>query len=257
MAAQAQEQLAQYFTPRAVAAFAFDALASLGMQGAPRRVVDPACGEGVFLRLARERFPAAELWGCDLDGALAEGWRAAGLVEPAAHLLVQDGLDDAPGAGLRPGRFDLVVGNPPYGFGVPRPAGRERIEERFLRRFVELARPGGWVALVVPEGILANARSQALRDEVRRRAALRAVVALPEATFARSGTRARTALVLARKGREERDGKVAFIEPHGERPVGRKSLERYLGDALHALRQEASLPPPLQGRKEPRSEANE
>lgn len=232
MAAETKTQLAQYFTPPAVAAFAFDALGLLGMEP-PRRVIDPACGEGVFLRLARERFPEAELRGCDLDGALAAQWHAAGLTGPTARLLVQDGLDDAPWYGLTSGSFDLVVGNPPYGFGVPKPAGRERIEALFLKRFVELARRGGWIAIIVPEGILANARSQKLRDGFLRQAALRAVVALPEATFGRTGTRARTALLFARKGGEAQ-GDAALIWPT-ERRAG-TSIRGYLDDALAALK---------------------
>lgn len=196
----ARAELAQFFTPRAVVAFAFDALAALGLRGGRLRIVDPACGEGAFLQEAARRFPEAELWGCDLDAGLRGAWQAAGLTGTRVHLLVQDGLVDAPLFGLGAGGFDVVVGNPPFGLGVPRPAVGERVEKQFVRRFVALAGAGGWVAAVVPEGILANARSQGLRDCVLSRASLRAVVALPEATFAAAGTRARTALVIARKG---------------------------------------------------------
>lgn len=236
--ARTKDHLAQYFTPPAVAAFAFDALAALGVRAGRPRLIDPACGDGVFLRLARQRLPKADLWGCDLDGALAERWRAAGLAGPAARMLVQDGLHDAPCDGVASGTFDLVVGNPPYGFGVPRPAAGERIEALFLRRFVELARPGGWLAIVVPEGILANARSQKLRDWFLARAALRAVIALPEATFGRTGTRARTAILLARK--DPQAGRlVVLASPLATHARAGRALEAYLGDVLAALKGQA------------------
>lgn len=231
---ESKQELAQYFTPRAVAAFAIDALVALGAGAGTPRVIDPACGEGVFLRAARQRFPRAELWGCDLDAALVDAWRARGLVEPAAWMLVQDGLHDAPRHGLTSGAFDLVVGNPPYGFGVPRPSGRERIEALFLKRFVELARPGGWLAAVVPEGVLANVRGQRLRDWVLARATLHAVVALPGATFRRTGTSARTAILLAQKGRQA-SGPTLLAAPSAE-CRGDGELDAYLGDALDALR---------------------
>ena len=231
---ESKDELAQYFTPPVVAAFAADALAALGARARAPRVVDPACGEGVFLRAARARFPRAELWGCDLDGALAPAWRACGLVEPAARMRVQDGLHDAPADGLTPGRFDLVVGNPPYGFGVPRPRGRERIEARFLRRFVELARPGGWLAVVVPEGVLANVRGQGLRDWFVARAALHAVVALPAATFRRAGTSARTAVLLAQKSR--RATRPTLLAAACAACGGDGELASYLGDVLDALK---------------------
>lgn len=182
-----------------------------------------------------QRLPGAEVWGCDLDGGLADRWRASGLAEPAAHMLVQDGLDDAPWFGLVSGTFDLVVGNPPYGFGVPRPVRGQRIEALFLKRFVELARPGGWIAIVVPEGILANARSQALRDWLVRRAALAAVVSLPETTFG-SATQARTALLLARRGREAAREVLLASPAAGTdfRPSG--ALQGYLDDVLGVVR---------------------
>ncbi|MFW6161259.1 MAG: N-6 DNA methylase [Planctomycetota bacterium] len=229
----ARAELAQFFTPPAVVAFAFDALAALGLRGGRLRIVDPACGEGAFLQEAARRFPEAELWGCDVDAALGDAWEAAGLSGPRVHLRVQDGLVDAPLLGLGAGGFDVVVGNPPFGFGVPRPARGERVEQQFVRRFIELAATGGWVAVVVPEGILANARSQGLRDWVLERAALRAVVALPEATFAATGTRARTALVIAQRG--EASAGTTLLAAPGDGA----ELSDYLADVLAELKSRA------------------
>ncbi|MFP4056329.1 MAG: class I SAM-dependent DNA methyltransferase [Candidatus Brocadiia bacterium] len=222
-------RLAQYFTPRPVVAFAFDVLEKLGLGGGPLRVVDPACGDGAFLLEARRRLPQAELWGCDLDARLAERWKEAGLAGPGCHLLACDGLADAPLFGLGAGTFDLAVGNPPYGFGVPRPRAAEPVEALFVRRFADLLRPGGWLAVVVPEGILANARCQRLRDGLLARLSLAAVVALPETTFAACGTRARTALLFARRGQGPR-GPVLTASPEG-----RGELEDYLADVLRAV----------------------
>ncbi len=234
-----KERLAQYFTPPEVVDFALDALAALGMRP-PQRIIDPACGEGIFLRRARERYPDAELWGCDMDDGLAERWEEAGLSEPSAWMLVQDGLHDAPWYGLVSGGFDLAVGNPPYGFAVGQGKGGERIEARFLKRFVELLARDGWMAVVLPEGILANARSQRLRDGLLRRLRLEAVVALPECTFSGSGTRARTALLLARKTADSSEAAAVLIEPE-EAASGTESLPRYLDDALALLRDRMSV----------------
>jgi len=236
--ASGKSDLAQYFTPQPVAAFVLDASPALGLPRRVRRVVDPACGQGVFLREARRRFPEAELWGCDLDPELASRWRAAGLSGPRAHMLVRDGLRDSPADGLEAGTFDLVVGNPPYGFRVPRRRVGERIEVSFLKRFVELARPGGWIGVVVPEGIVANVRAQVLRDWLLEQVALAAVVALSEAAFAGRGTQARTAVLLACKGREAR-GPVLLASPaRGQR--GRDALRGYLAGVLEAIRSRPS-----------------
>lgn len=235
-----REELAQYFTPPAVVDFALEALAALGMRP-PRRIIDPACGEGVFLRHARKRYPDGKLWGCDMDEGLKNRWEHAGLTPPAARMIVQDGLHDAPWYGLVSDGFDLAVGNPPYGFAVQQATGGERIEARFLKRFVELLAPGGWMAVVLPEGVLANARSQGLRDGLLRRLRLEAVVALPECTFSGSGTRARTALLVARKT-TDRNGSTVLIEPQGG-DGGLLPLRRYLRDAAAVLRDGASRAP--------------
>lgn len=225
-----RDELAQFFTPEPVVAFAYDALEALGLRGGSIRIADPACGAGAFLVEAARRFPEAELWGCDVDAGLEADWQASGLVGGRATLRVQDGLVDAPLLGMGAGTFDLVVGNPPYGFGVRRPSGRERIESRFLRRFVELARRGGWVAVVLPEGIAANALSQEARDWTLAKATPRAVVALPEATFAQTGTRARTVLLILQRGASSGTGVLLAS------PVGGEPLAAYLDAVLHEIR---------------------
>ncbi|HUT35838.1 MAG TPA: N-6 DNA methylase [Planctomycetota bacterium] len=237
-----RRKLAQYFTPQPVVGFALDALVGLGLSKARARVIDPACGAGVFLVEARRRFPRADVWGCDLDAGLAERWRAAGLDGPRVHMLIQDGLLDAPLWGVGAGQFDLVLGNPPYGLGMPRPGRGEAIEALFVRRFVELAGSGGWIALVVPEGIVASDRAQGLRDWVLERTSLQAVVALPEDTFARAGTKARTALLLARKGGNA--GEETLLASPSAQCRGREALAAYLDETLSAIKRKGSDAPP-------------
>jgi len=75
---------------------------------------------------------------------------------------------------------------------------RLRIEVLFLERFFQFARPGGHVAIVLPEGILANARQRRVREWLLDRYQLDAVVGLPRSVFRGHGTTARTALLVAR-----------------------------------------------------------
>jgi hypothetical protein len=114
--------LGQFFTPPRVAQFVWEVLEIVqGAKFSPRtRMIDPACGEGVFLRVAAE-FGGIEadcLFGADIDPTLAAGWRGQAHLQHA-HLLVANGLLDHPARGLRAGGGDLVVGNPPFaGKGV-------------------------------------------------------------------------------------------------------------------------------------------
>jgi hypothetical protein len=76
--------LGQFLTPPDVAGFIWDLLEVI--QGkrfhANTRLIDPACGEGVFLRVAHERggLPAKSLFGADIDETLAPGWRQDSLL---------------------------------------------------------------------------------------------------------------------------------------------------------------------------------
>ncbi|GAB4190797.1 MAG: class I SAM-dependent DNA methyltransferase [Roseiflexaceae bacterium] len=181
----------QFFTPTHVVACCFALLA--GELSPTARLVDPACGDGAFLRGALERgIPPERLYGCDVDPALVAGLRAAGLERVA----LADGL--APGS-LPEAAFDLVVGNPPFGIATAATGGRAHASEvRFLLRALDLVRPGGVIALVLPSGVLANERLRAVRAELLARATLLAVIALPRQTFSHTGTSALCSLVLLR-----------------------------------------------------------
>jgi len=136
-------------------------LRRLGVPCLAPRVIDPACGEGVFLRKALEAGIAERenLVGCDIDPALADVWAATGM----ANVHNADGLADHPELGIETNAFDVVIGNPPFGFDG---RGRSRKEIAFLHRFVRLARTGGRIAVILPEGFFTNARTQGLRDEL-------------------------------------------------------------------------------------------
>ncbi|MBM4080669.1 MAG: hypothetical protein FJ278_13280 [Planctomycetes bacterium] len=117
-----RREMGQFFTPPLVATFMWDMLEIIHGAKFPgqTRVIDPACGEGVFLRVAAERGQIAPdcLFGADIDDTLSPGWRRGALLQHA-HLLLANGLLDVPSHGLTAGSFDLVVGNPPFaGKGV-------------------------------------------------------------------------------------------------------------------------------------------
>jgi hypothetical protein len=99
---------------------------------------------------------------------------------------------------LRPGEYDVVIGNPP-GNDEYSGTNRREIERQweprfghvggglmdhhcFVRRAIDLARPdGGRICLVLPEGFLTrdNRGMPALREEVARECELRLVITLP------------------------------------------------------------------------------
>ena len=121
-----KRQLGQFFTPPDVAGFLWDLLEVIHGKrfNANARFIDPACGEGVFLRMAHERarLSAKSLFGADIDEALARGWnahavehlsalwkslRSAGLSPEAARFAVTDTIEKIGGA--RPKTFEAFV----------------------------------------------------------------------------------------------------------------------------------------------------
>jgi SAM-dependent methyltransferase len=111
-----RKALGQFFTPHDVAQFIWDMADLLRGKklGRTARVIDPACGEGIFLRVAIERSHDADrCWGVDIDEALVPVWQADQRLR-GTRLLRTNGLLDDPAIGLEAGTFDLVIGNPPF-----------------------------------------------------------------------------------------------------------------------------------------------
>ncbi|HJZ46566.1 MAG TPA: N-6 DNA methylase, partial [Roseiflexaceae bacterium] len=86
-------------------------------------------------------------------------------------------------------------------------------EVRFLLRGLELARPGGHVALVLPSGVLANERLRAIRADLLAHHTVLAIIALPRETFRHTGTSAACSIVLLRKAPAPPDHQVFFALP--------------------------------------------
>jgi len=174
-----RRELGAFYTPADVAR-RLVAIALDGMRGAPA-VCDPACGDGAFLLAAAElllerglpRDIVARdlLWGCDIDPAAVAATRGAIVawsgVDPGDHLVVADGL--TMGEPWR-GRFDAVVGNPPFLNQLeratvrrtPLPPALDAIARPytdtawlFLVVARDLVRAGGRIVLVQPQSLVA------------------------------------------------------------------------------------------------------
>jgi predicted Rossmann fold nucleotide-binding protein DprA/Smf involved in DNA uptake len=73
------------------------------------------------------------------------------------------------------------------------------VEVLFAERFLQLCKPNGIVAVILPDGILASAKTQAFRNWILERAELKAVISLPQDLFTGVGAKAKTCIVLLRK----------------------------------------------------------
>ncbi len=110
----ARGSLGAVYTEAGMAGFAIDeGVRALGAP--PGRVLDPACGAGVFLVEAAQRFgeEGTLFCGTDRDSAALEAARTRldllGISKSRVSLRAGDSLESLKGT-----RFDLVIGNPPY-----------------------------------------------------------------------------------------------------------------------------------------------
>ena len=205
--------LGQYFTPLPVVDQCYRMLQSLDPIRNPR-IIDPACGQGVFLQRALELGITTpdRLFGIEKDPDLAASWEASGLTA-RTNLLLADGLRPVAPSPSRPVAFDWVVGNPPFGtrclatdpnhlhstINAGRRLDNYPIEILFLERFWQLAKPGGHVAIIVPDGILANSRLAYVREWLTARASVKAVISLPQHTFNRNGASSKASILVFKK----------------------------------------------------------
>jgi type I restriction-modification system DNA methylase subunit len=236
-------------------------------------VIDPACGEGIFLKKAIEKkFTIPKyVWGIDVDIHAKDRWQEINLLKSFGseadldiHFIHQNGLLPLNGdkilrykkGGLR--EFDAVVGNPPYGgigvdlsshpsaesiklleslraFHVFTYKNKKRsngdnyanglfdalvaepiiayssvsskeaesilIEVLFIERFIQLCKDGGWIAIIIPDGILANSNMHYVREFIAESTKVEAIVSLPRDAFKHVGTTAKTSILFLKKQR--------------------------------------------------------
>ena len=201
LAARERGAMGAFYTPPALANRLLDMAEEQGIDWTRARVLDPASGGGAFLLPAAQRMiaalPAAEpafvlrqigtrLVGLELDSyaagfgqnaielLLAEVTAAAGRPAPIV-VQVADTLEEAPTA-----RFDLVIGNPPYGRVTLTPAQRQRFARGLYGHanlygvFTDIAvrwtKKGGTIAYLTPTSFLSGHYYSALRELIAKEA---------------------------------------------------------------------------------------
>lgn len=190
--------IGQFFTPEVVTQCMF----RLAGVRPGQKIIDPSCGDGVFIRNAPQ---SCEIFGCEIDP------QYGGIVSPLLEkecFIAGDAL-----TGLLPfwGTFDLAIGNPPFSaqanlekrpqilqgfdFGFGRPS--QCLEILFLELFLKLVKPRGRIAIILPDGPLSNRPFKYVRDWLLCRAHVEAIVSLPRGIFTK--TSAKTNILIAQK----------------------------------------------------------
>ncbi len=193
-----EKVLGQFMTPAAVAEFMVRfSLSSLDQQ--PATACDPACGDGIFLRTLEEARILAV--GIDIDPMIVDENPFNDRITVGNGLLFQP-----------EGTFDLVIGNPPFSskygrvkdpdllssFAMGQGRKSQAIEILFLEKFVRLAKPGGVVAIILPEGVFASLGLVYVRRWVLSLCGILGVVSLPAKLFHKANVS--VSVLFLRKG---------------------------------------------------------
>jgi type I restriction enzyme M protein len=274
----AKGAMGQFFTPRNVVAMCVDVV----RPRADEIVLDPACGSGGFLisalqcvqRMHGERIRAV---GFDFD---VKAFRVARIMAIAAgngnivlsrrNSLDPIGIDldgdrsfDEEFGGIKEFAADVILTNPPFGGDITDSAVLKHYhckdakhkskmprELLFVERCVQLLRPGGRAAIVVPQGILSNASLDFFREWLRVRCEIHGAVSLhPFAFLPHTGVKTcvlflsrldtgntrRSSVFFATSSRPGKDSTGRFEEADGAASYGRFDDLQQIAEHFHSF----------------------
>jgi type I restriction enzyme M protein len=195
----------EYYTPRAVTQFAVDMVdPKLG-----ETILDPACGTGGFLSGTIEHIRKAEVTRPEQEAQLQASIRGVEK-KPLPHLLcvtnmIVHGIDVPTGIlhdntltrplrdiGMKD-RVDVIMTNPPFGGmeedgienNFPSAFRTRETADLFLVLIVEMLKPGGRAAVVLPDGTLfGEGVKTRIKEHLLTECDLHTIVRLPNGVFA-------------------------------------------------------------------------
>lgn len=214
--------LGQFYTPHSVGLNLVGHLETCN----PLKVCDIGAGQGDLLYAARQRWLTADLLAADID---PHNVAHASTRLPFADCRQVDALRyDLPKLlGIGEESIDVAVGNPPYGamplnkgsLSILRDAGlADAVSQKrltrdiiFLAQNLRLLKPGGELAIILPEGLAVNHVYADLRTALMERHGLWRAMELPAYLF--KGTEAKTVALFLRKNMTSRT--VILESPDG------------------------------------------
>ena len=237
--------LGAYYTPPALCERLLDMATEAGVDWRSARVLDPACGGGAFLSPVARRM-AQSFEDCSPKSALKriQGRLRGFELDPFAAWMSQVFLDvtlrdlchaartrlgsvvrvcDALEQTPERAKFDLVVGNPPYGRVTLSLALREKFRRSlfghanlygvFTDLALRFARRGGVIAYVTPTSFLAGEYFKALRGLLGREAPPASIDFITERRGIFADVLQETLLAAYQHGAEPDAGHVHFLCP--------------------------------------------
>ncbi|MFQ6084604.1 MAG: N-6 DNA methylase, partial [Candidatus Aminicenantia bacterium] len=222
----------QFFTPRNVVKLCVEFLnPKVG-----EKIIDPACGSGGFLveciAYLNERDSFNNIFGIDKEIDLAKICKTYMSIVGNGHsnIFCADSLDISSWPiemqeNIKNDSFDVVLTNPPFGARISiednkilknyklghkwKKTHKDKWKNTniiykqvpqvlFIERCIQLLKPGGRLAIILPDGIFGNPRDRYILQYILQEAKILAIVSLPPETFLPS-THTKTSILFLEK----------------------------------------------------------
>lgn len=219
--------MGQYFTPASIC----ELMVEVVKPDVADLILDPFCGSGHFLsdslRFVASRtstsskqfheFAFGKLHGIEKSDRMTRIAMTDMRLNGDGHSNIRctDALlDFANYPDISAESFDVVLTNPPFGslLGPEALAGLGRfelaqgrknvpLEVLGLERAIQFLRPGGRMGIVLPDNVLTTDSCQYVREWLKGKACVRAILSLPIESFSPFGANVKTSILFARKWR--------------------------------------------------------
>jgi len=178
-AARASTLNAFYTSPTVIQSM-YEALENMGLKQG--NILEPSCGVGNFMGLIPESMGKANMYGVELDPV-------SGRIEKQLYQKNKIAVQGFEETSYPDSFFDCVIGNVPFGAYQVSDRRYDRhhfmIHDYFIAKSLDLARPGGVVAVVTSSGTM-DKQNPAVRQYIANRAELLGAIRLPNNAFQRN-----------------------------------------------------------------------
>lgn len=191
------------------------------------KVVDLCVGEGSLLNSVQKLSSLAELHGTDIDPVNVTHVRDKNI--KMATLACVDATSCAILETLQCGEFDLVIGNPPFKtientgfvknitkeFNLDRSSRLIEAELFFLLLGIKFLKPDGYLAYILPDGLLTKISLSKVRSELSSNFSIHNVIEIPPRAF--NGTEAKTHIFILKKSKNLTPHRIKLSQAtHGD-----------------------------------------
>ncbi len=180
-------------------------------------------------------FAEKNLYGIEINEQIARTAKMNMIIHDDGHtnVIASDGLlpsdvmvEKSGNKEFKYNSFDFIITNPPFGSSVKQTEraymnqyrmaikdadwldlknrgsqyrANQSTEVMFIEQCYKFLKPGGYLAIVIPDGILTNSSLQYVRDQIEDWYRIVAVVSLPQDAFAHTGAAVKSSVMFLRK----------------------------------------------------------